>query len=93
MNDIVKNGEQNSEATAQAEKITELLKDEQYIYQGKVYSHKSLYKTSSLKTVVFIIYGTVVFIGVLGVVWWTYLKPIGIGSDIQLPSFLVGTGI
>lgn len=67
-----------------AESLEELLAHEPYVYQGKVYSRKRLYRGSSAR--MFIVGGYLAFMLVVvgGVVAWTY------GVSFTLPSFILG---
>ncbi|OGG59965.1 hypothetical protein A3C89_03435 [Candidatus Kaiserbacteria bacterium RIFCSPHIGHO2_02_FULL_50_50] len=64
--------------------LDELLGKETYVYQGKTYARRDLYKASSLKTVLITAYVVVVVVAIGGVAAWS------LGATIPLPDFLLG---
>jgi len=55
-----------------------------YVYQGKTYARKRLYKTSSLKTMLIGVYIAIMLVVIGGVAAWS------LGVSITLPNFLLG---
>lgn len=71
-------------STDAAESLEELLAHEPYVYQGKVYSRKRLYRGSSARMLIVGGYLAFMLVVVGGVVAWTY------GVNFTLPSFILG---
>lgn len=67
-----------------AHALEELLEDEQYVYQGKVYSRKRLYRGSSARKLILVAYLVVMIAVMGGVAAWSF------GFSLTLPSFLLG---
>ena len=64
--------------------LEEMLEDEQYVYQGKVYSRKRLYRGSSARKLILVVYIIVMVLVMGGVAAWSF------GFSFALPSFLLG---
>ena len=64
--------------------LDEVLGKEIYVYQGKMYPRKHLYKTSSMKAMLIGVYFVVMLAVIGGVAAWS------LGVPIAIPNFILG---